>query len=373
MKLRQTILHFHRQVGLSLGLFFALLGLTGSVLVFHHDLSHWLSRSLTEVSVSASPRWSVDEIVKVVQRAYPSQSVTGVKLPDRPQSSYLVSVSSKSEHDLEVYVDPFQGKILGTQEWDYTMIGLIYNFHAELWAGDRGRQIIGFSGLILTVLALAGAATSPKWQHFPKNIQIRWKAPQRFVLYDLHKAIGLISVLLLIFLALTGSGINFNQQVMAAINQITQTSPLKEPHSKLMPGKTSLALETQLQNAQTAFPTATITDIYLPETKDGSVMVSIKLPGHLLLGDFNTVYLDQYSGEVLQAETSDNMSPATKYLYAVFMLHTGRYGGLPSQTLYLVVGFVPILLAVTGFLIWRNRKKSRSKQPNIHSVRDQAT
>jgi uncharacterized iron-regulated membrane protein len=357
MKLRQTVLYFHRQIGLFLGLLFALLGLTGSVLVFHHDLSHWLSRSLTEVAVPDSPRWSVDEIVKVVQAAYPHQSVTGVKLPDRPQSSYLVSVSSKSEHGLEVYVDPFQGKILGTQEWDHTIIGMIYNFHAELWAGDRGRQIIGFSGLILTALALAGVATSPRWQHFPKSIKIRWKAPQRFVLYDLHKAIGLISVLLLIFLALTGAGINFNQQVMAVINQVTQTSPLKEPSSKLLPGKTSLALEKQLQNAKTAFPMATLTDIYLPTTKDESVMVSIKLPGHLLLGEFNTVYLDQYSGEVLQAETPGSMSPATKYLYAVFMLHTGRYGGLTSQLLYLVVGLVPIMLAVTGFLMWWHRQK----------------
>jgi uncharacterized iron-regulated membrane protein len=370
MKLRQTVLYFHRQIGLFLGLLFALLGLTGSVLVFHHDLSHWLSRSLTEVSVPDSPRWSVDGIVNVVQAAYPRQSVTGVKLPDRPQSSYLVSVTSKSEHGLEVYVDPFQGKILGTQEWDHTMIGIIYNFHAELWAGDRGRQIVGFSGLILTVLALTGVATSPKWRHFPKSIKIRWKSPQRLVLYDLHKAIGLISVLLLIFLALTGAGINFNKQVMAAINQITQTSPLEEPSSKLLPGKPSLTLEKQLQNAKTAFPTAILTDIYLPTTKNGSVPISIKLPGHLLLGDFNTIYLDQYSGEVLQVETPTTMSPATKYLYAVFMLHTGRYGGLLSQLLYLVVGLVPIVLAMTGFLMWRHRRKPmKLKLPEREVVR----
>jgi uncharacterized iron-regulated membrane protein len=359
MKVRQTVLYFHRQIGLLLGLLFALLGLTGSVLVFHYDLSHWLSRSLTEVSVLDSPRLSVDEIVKVVQTAYPRQSITGVKLPYQPQSSYLVGVSSKAEHGMEVYVDPYRGKILGTQEWDRTLIGIIYSFHAELWAGDRGRQIIGFSGLILTALALTGVATSPKWQHFPRSIKIRWRASRRLVLYDLHKAIGLISVLLLILLALTGAGINFNQQVMAAINQVTQTLPLEEPSSTILPGKTPLALEKQLQNAKTAFPMATMTDVYLPTAKDGSVSISMKLPGHLLLGDFSTVYLDQYSGEVLQAETSSTMSPATKYLYGVFMLHTGRYGGLSSQLLYLVTGFIPIVLSITGFLMWRNRHKPK--------------
>jgi uncharacterized iron-regulated membrane protein len=53
------------------------------------------------------------------------------------------------------------------------------------------------------------------------------------------------------------------------------------------------------------------------------------------------------------------MSPATKYLHGVFMLHTGRYGGLASQMLYLVVGFIPILLATTGFLMWRDRHKPK--------------
>jgi uncharacterized iron-regulated membrane protein len=373
MKLRQTVLRLHRQIGLLLGLLFALLGLTGSILVFHHELYHWLSRSLTEVSMPESSRLSVDEIVKIVRSSYPNQPLTWLDLPKTPQSSYLAYVSTGANHDLEVYVDPSRGTILGTQEWDHTFLGVIYNFHAELWAGDRGREIIGFSGLFLTFLAFTGVAITPKWHRFPKSIQIRWRSSRKLLTYDLHKSIGLIFILLLVFLALTGSGINFNQQVMAVINEITQTSTLKVPVSRVLPGKMPLPLAAQLQKANTEFPTATVTGLSLPTASNGTVDVYFKLPGNPLLGEFNTLYLDQYSAQVLQVETASSMPPATRYLYAVFMLHTGRYGGLPTQLLYLIIGFVPMILAITGLVMQRNRRRSakvkRASQVQPESIK----
>ncbi|WP_298908692.1 PepSY domain-containing protein [uncultured Nostoc sp.] len=38
-------------------------------------------------------------------------------------------------------------------------------------------------------------------------------------------------------------------------------------------------------------------------------------------------------------------------------LHYGTFGGLPTRILYVFVGLAPLILFITGFGMWRYRKR----------------
>ncbi|MEH2180741.1 PepSY-associated TM helix domain-containing protein [Nostoc sp.] len=42
-------------------------------------------------------------------------------------------------------------------------------------------------------------------------------------------------------------------------------------------------------------------------------------------------------------------------------LHYGTFGGLPTPILYVFVGLAPLILFITGFVMWWYRRKSTSK------------
>ncbi|HAA33660.1 MAG TPA: hypothetical protein DCE56_45430 [Cyanobacteria bacterium UBA8553] len=67
------------------------------------------------------------------------------------------------------------------------------------------------------------------------------------------------------------------------------------------------------------------------------------------------VYLDQYTGKVLQVDDPRKATLATRILDAQYILHIGSYGGLPMRILYTLIGFVVVVLVITGLALWRRR------------------
>ncbi|MEH2242723.1 PepSY-associated TM helix domain-containing protein [Nostoc sp.] len=74
------------------------------------------------------------------------------------------------------------------------------------------------------------------------------------------------------------------------------------------------------------------------------------------------MYLDQYTGEVVQLQNGLKPSRADRLFNAFGPLHFGTFWGLPSRLLYLFVGLAPLILSITGFVMWWYRY--RKKQPN---------
>jgi uncharacterized iron-regulated membrane protein len=62
--------------------------------------------------------------------------------------------------------------------------------------------------------------------------------------------------------------------------------------------------------------------------------------------------------DYFDADPTDFVRPEGPVLFAIKM-HFGRFGGLGVRTLWVLLGFVPVLMFVTGFLMWlRSRRKA---------------
>ena len=63
----------HRWLGVSIGLVFALAGLTGAVLVFYVELDAWANPQIAPARSCAHPR-SVDEVLAALHDAHPQRT-----------------------------------------------------------------------------------------------------------------------------------------------------------------------------------------------------------------------------------------------------------------------------------------------------------
>lgn len=79
----------------------------------------------------------------------------------------------------------------------------------------------------------------------------------------------------------------------------------------------------------------------------------------------NAVYLDQYSGEVLQVEDGRAQGLGDHVLDSFTPLHFGTFGGLPTRILYVFVGLAPLILFITGFVMWRHRYRTKSRTNSV--------
>ncbi|MBW4568623.1 MAG: PepSY domain-containing protein [Tolypothrix carrinoi HA7290-LM1] len=71
-------------------------------------------------------------------------------------------------------------------------------------------------------------------------------------------------------------------------------------------------------------------------------------------------YLDQFTGIVLRIQDGLNPTRAEVVLNSFSPLHYGTFGGLPTRILYVFVGLAPLILFITGFVMWRYRYRAKA-------------
>ncbi|CAA9304505.1 Uncharacterized iron-regulated membrane protein; Iron-uptake factor PiuB [uncultured Leptolyngbya sp.] len=373
MKLRKLTFTLHRYVGVMLGLLLLVIGLSGSSLVFWKEIHHSRNLSLMQVAPQGE-RVTLDSILEPVRQAYPNWQLTGIFLPRQPTDTYEVRMQANKDQRIDVYVNPYTGELLGSRQWGQTLMSFVYKLHYTLLAGKIGEKIIGTCGLLLLLLCMSGLILWPGWKKLGTGFKIRWRSPARLVNYDVHKVVGLLSVVFLSLTAFSGAGLIFYTEFEGVVYWLTGTPKLPEATSTLVAGKPPIALDAVLQKADAALPGGEITYIRLPQEPDGAFQVAKKLPQEAHPNGGSSVYLDQYSGEILRVDNAQEASLANRILNALFPLHIGAYGGLGMRIFYVFLGLAPVTLSATGFVLWRHRQwdKARRQEAIRQAERQQA-
>lgn len=360
---RQWVAIIHQYLGLGVALILMVVGLTGSVLVFEKEIDQFFLTSRLEKVVSSGERINPDLIVNQVKTAYknqPNLTVSYLEIPQNPNDFYKIWLLSKTDQWTEVLVNPYTGKILGNRQWEQTLIGIIYQLHYQLLAGDFGGKLVGICGLVLFILALTGILLWPGWRRLLTGFKIKFDAHPQRLNFDLHKVIGILSAGFLAVIAFTGFCWNFNEVMYPAIYAVTLSSPPPEPKSTLILGKSPLTLSQIIQKADAALPNTVTTSIDLPNQPDGTFSINKRFPqtnDHLGL---NRLYFDQYSGEILYFKDVRSLSLGQQVIDSFISLHYGTFAGLPSRILYVLIGLSPTALAVTGFSMgWYRRQRQK--------------
>ncbi|MBW4635494.1 MAG: PepSY domain-containing protein [Iphinoe sp. HA4291-MV1] len=354
MKLRTLALTIHRSIGILLGLMLLVIALTGSALVFHREIAQAIYPQLMQV-VPQGERLEPEIALNIVHSAFPNIELYGIDCPRTSFGVYRVILKFGSDEWINVFVNPYSGTILGSQQWGYTLMSFIYNIHLSLLVKEVGEQLVGICGLLFLVLVVSGLVVWPGWRNLSRGFWIRWKAPAPLLTYDFHKVGGFLAAAFLLLIASTGAAMVFSSQFESVTYWLTHTPQPTPLASTLVAGQAPLPLTQILHAADASLPEGLTTLIFLPHQPDGVFEVGKKLPQDIDYYGSSKVYIDQYSGKVLRVDNALKAPLAAQISNALLSLHNGAYGGLGMRCLYVLIGLVPPALLITGVLMWRNR------------------
>jgi len=377
MRGRSILRRVHLWLGLSLGVLFVVLGLTGSALVFYVEIDAALNREARSDTRLVAPGWNStvwDRALSTGRSHRPdpqgdwSFEVTGEggSIPARFYPSSL-HAGHHAEREM-LWFSPDGSTIVRSDPWGGYIMSWLYELHMHLLAGEPGRQIVGWSGFAMLILLFTGVIVWWPRGSWRKALAFKRKAAPIRRLRDIHKLSGLWSLILLFLLVATGALLAL-PEIKAKLFTAVIAAPDQVP--SVRSGTASgpqVPISTALAAAHKALPDARLAFIDVPDGGDKPIRLRVQVPGdphHRFPGSF--IFVDQYSGRVLTVHDVRRGNASGAVNSWVRPIHDGTIGGLWGRVLAVILGFVPLLLFVTGLLHWRRRLTARAQSRSTGS------
>jgi uncharacterized iron-regulated membrane protein len=365
---RRLWLDVHLYVGLVLGGLFALLGLTGSVLVFYPGVDEALNPSL-QVSRPVIEAPSPDAVLARVQALYPGHDGPWrIEMPLAADDALRVRYYNPPETvgrgfaPLMLSLDPDSLQVTSGRLWGDYAVTWLYDLHYTLLLGAAGKTAVGIAGLALLVSLFSGL-----YLWWPSRARLG--AALRPVLrrgavrktYDLHVLSGVYGFVVLAVLALTGSVLALPDEARSVVQAISPLRPsFRAPAGLLEEGATPIPLAEAVRIAQARFPVAELRWIETPGSAGKPIALRFHQapePGRRF--PRSQVWVHPSSGAILAVRDPLENTAGDTFMDWMHPLHNGEAFGLGGRLLACVGGLLPVLACVTGWLRWQHKQRAR--------------
>jgi uncharacterized iron-regulated membrane protein len=352
LTMRRVYLTTHLWVGIIAALFLLALGASGSLVAFENEIDRALNPKLTWID-PGQKRLTLAQMTGMLRAAYPGFDVTGIAPSERDDVAWNAYLTNKINEDRAIALNPYSGAILSDEARRNNFTAEVHQFHLRLLAGRPGGNIVTLAAVLLLVQAVTGVVLW--WPR--KLLMVGWRQPWKKLNLDVHQVLGLYTSAFLIVFASTALVIHWDDEAPRWINRLTVSADEPRPPQlrPLSSEKPEPDFDGILATARRTEPDARVTAILLDSNP---VRIAMKHPeDHTPAGRTN-VFVDAYTGRVVTIVDSRVASPGFRLVKLWNReLHTGDIGGLPTRILASAVSLSLPVLAITGPLIWWNRRR----------------
>jgi uncharacterized iron-regulated membrane protein len=317
---------------------------------------------------------SLDEIFAASKMAAPPNAMPErLKMPRHSSAAaaviYLAPADDFETDVYEVFIDPYTAKVTGRRLlrhgdnlFSQPFVHIAMDLHWTLLLGYDKAYLIGIAANFLLVSVFIGLylwwPRNGNWRH---ALTIKWGASRERVTYDAHKTIGLYLSALLIVSLFSGISMIFKPQTRSTVALFSSIH--QEPQnfrSTLIPGKPPLGLDAAAAIADKVFPDGRLHWIILPAGPTSVFVIGKQAESEPNRASTNrNVTIDQFSGQILHVQDRKNFTAGETFLEWLYPLHCGEAFGNTGRAVIVVMGFVPLILYVTGFLRWCQKRRPR--------------
>jgi len=334
----------HRWTGGFVGLFLAVMGLSGAFLVHKED---WMMLP----HAGDEQRQDVDSMAAAIE--------TFMSNPDQLPSLILFANADFGLHRVTygdgsgVYTTQ-AAEVVSTwgDRWDRIEFWL-FDLHHYLFAGDTGATLSGIFGLCGLGFVITGVIL---WWRTRKTFQFRlWPARlSRPAIVRQHRDYGIVVAPLLVVSMITG--VMLNLQPVADILLSPWSPPgaitqgLAPPRIKGGPLSNDLDWKAMLTEVRQQYPDTEFRVLLIPAREGGLITLRTRQPEEWLPQGRTTFWFDPANGQVVASRDALAMSPASQVFNKVFPIHAAEVGGLPFR---IVMSLSGLSLALLGSLsVW---------------------
>lgn len=355
----RKILKYHSYAGLIAGLFLVLMGISGAILVFQHDIEDYQWKEYLEVENYSG--LNIDRGISSIQDNYPGWDT---RLMHFEEYEALIFNLRKPTERLFVFVHPSSGEIIEEINELTTFTRWLLKFHYSFQAGPAGRILVLIIGIIFLFSLLTGIYLYRKSILKTLFCSTRLNLKTKRTLYSsLHRIVGTWALLFNLVLVVTGI---FLAWTVAASGLNPPAAPNTPP--------VSAPVGNLLDRIKFEYPDFNPSYIRLPLNSQGSLIVyGLFDDDPFFYSEFyNKVSADYHSGEITGVTRIQEADLKTKFSSTLIPLHFGQYGGIWTKILYCLTGLSGPFLSITGFLIWRQgkpvKKRKRKKKFIIFNI-----
>ena len=371
--LRRAIFQVHLWLGILLAIYSVVIGLTGSALVFKEEIEQATQPRLYHVS-QGPQQITLDAAVRRIQSARPGWVVFAMEdfaQPERATTVLMRSTTAKSTPNYRmVSFDPHTGQVLFDRLRYAGFMGWLSNLHVYLLSGETGLLVSGWMGVGLLLLCLSGLILWwPGVQRWAAALVINSKASWRRLNWDLHTVIGFWASAALIVIIFTGVDFAFPGPVGNLIEVATGGSLSTRAASSAAlkkPTLTSTAQVITIDQAIAAAYRALPKDappgyLQLPAHAGSPYKVTGYYTGVAPYSQLVRISLDPYTGALLTLNNTRQQTRGQRIEQYFVAVHFGSFAGegvfgTLVKGCWVLLGIVPALLAVTGLVMYWNRK-----------------
>jgi uncharacterized iron-regulated membrane protein len=364
----RVCLWLHRWCGLVATPFFLVVAITGSLLVFHHEIQVALGELPTAAPFDASrPSAPIASMVEAARARDPSR-VPVYALRDEHTPEFTVLGLVPPERRAMAAAKPmFFGTMDGAflQAKDLlndTFMGFVLRLHATWLAGLPGTLFGGLIALLVLVALITGVVVYSPFVRRVAFGEVRRERGARTSQLDWHNFIGVVVLGWAIAVSTTGALLSVGSLALK-VWRMTELKAMTAPYAG-RPVPTAFAPVDRAVEAAAA-------------VKPGRRFFGVMFPGSEFTGDhhygvftagtsawsaklFEIVLVDAATGEVTEAR------PTPWYLQTIMLsepLHFGDYGGWPLQILWFVSTWLTTFIVGNGAWLWWARRRAASRAP----------
>ena len=383
---------WHFYAGLFVAPFMILLALTGIIYLFKPQLDSLMYDHLLNVT-PAHHSLSADEQLNRVKAAYPQGHISQYLPPINLERSAQF-VLHNGGRELNVFINPYNGDVLGEQDAKLNLQAVARALHGELMIGTLGDRLVELAAGWGVVLVVSGLYLWwPRGQSAAGILCPRLSRRARPLWRDFHAVTGFWGAALLLFMLISGMTWTgfwgkqyadvWNQFPAAMWNNVPTSDiearslntatrqtvpwalentpmPVSGAHAEHMGhGATPSGPAAPGITLQDVVDTATVRkvepgySITLPTTATGVFTVAVFADDPR---NDATLHVDQYTGQVLADVRWQHYSNVARATEMGVMLHEGKLFGSLNQIAILLVCLMILLSSISGLVIWWKRR-----------------
>jgi uncharacterized iron-regulated membrane protein len=363
--MRDLLRRIHLCIGAALCIPFAVLGLTGSILVFEDELRAFLEP--VPHAVAAGPARPAAAIIAAARQVAPPGTVPSLFIPahDLGEAAELRFADPKrgpGPGGVQIFVDPASLAILGQRAPGEGVLRFISTLHSNLLMRDLGgRSLVGWLGVGMLLLGATGPVLWwPRGGQWREAFTVRRGARGYNLLRDLHGMVGIWGAALLIVVSASGIYLAFPQALggrpnLAALRVTPQPGAM-------------LDVDGAIALAQAAVPDAALRFLLLPQRADRPYRATLTLSQARAGAPGVTLFIDPWARRVVELRDPRDYNFGDSVLAWQRPLHTGAGLGWPWRVLVFLSGFLPALFAGTGVTMWLLRRRARARARGLTLV-----
>jgi uncharacterized iron-regulated membrane protein len=363
----RAMLAGHSALGIAFAALIYVVCLSGTVVVFLHELQRWEQPNAPVVEGPLSPEAVAAALDGGYRKALAANAVHDIFLmgPGPVQKRFLVNF-----HDHESGVEG---------NWIADAAGSLVVEHHAPWSefiGDLhmhlhlprtwGLFLVGLTGVTLLSSLVSGLLSHPRL--FKDAFYLRWGGSRRLQEADLHNRLGVWGLPFHVVVSTTGALLGLSTLIVGvlalaaydgdsekAFATILGPMATEDETAAPLPDIAAMIRQVQAQKPDAEFSSANISHL----AHAGQIVhLGMRTPGHLAMA--NTYYFDG-SAKPLGDGGLETGTIGKQILGALQPLHFGWFGGFLVKVAYGILGLALTIVTYTGITIWLARRRDAGR------------